>query len=99
MGLLEEGASAMATRAEQDAILAKPPPLTAGEITILTTDAAAIRTRYAVDTLRLSLLRLQNGLSVSERVEVEEIRHRIGPDIKYCANMERKVGVPVVPVR
>ena len=89
----------MATRDEQIALLKKSDPLTPGEVGILTADAAQIRSQYMPEINRLKVLRMQNGPSPSEREEVEEIRHRIGPNIKHCANMERKVGVPVVAVR
>jgi hypothetical protein len=80
------------------AILAKASP-DPGEIGILTADAAQTRGQYAQEINRLRVLRMKNGLDPAEREEVEEIRHRIASDIKHCANMERKAGVPVVSVR
>jgi hypothetical protein len=89
----------MATREEQNAMLRKVEPLTPAETATLTADAAQIRAQNMPEINRLRVLRMRDGLSPSEREEVEEIRHRIGPDIKHCANMERKAGVPVVSVR
>jgi hypothetical protein len=88
----------MATKEEQDALLKKS-VLTAEETQILQDDADALKSKHDTDVKRLAQLRKKDGLSQAEHDEVDFLRHKIGPEIKQAANMDRKTGRPVESVR
>lgn len=87
----------MATREELEVILAKA-STTPAEDALLRAEANRLNADRNKDVVRLRNLRRKDGLTPSERAEVDSIRKAIGADIKFAAHMNRKTGQPVESV-
>jgi hypothetical protein len=88
----------MATKEEIETLMNKSEPLTVAEITILNAEADGLKSKNNQDVNSLKNLRKKDGLTQAEHDEVDRIRHKIGPELKFAARMDRKTGRPVESV-
>ena len=80
-------------------VLKKAGELSSAERKLLDDEAGALMDRNKSGVARLRALRTGESLTPEQRDEIQEIRNRIGPDLKRAANMHRKTGRPVESVR